>query len=372
MQVILDYSFARVRGSLRVAQVCPRYYPHIGGIETHVMEISGRLTRYGFDVDILTTDPSGKLEPVEQINGVTVRRFKSWAPHESYFYSKGLGKYLRRNVKKYDILHAHSYHALPALQVSRVAKGFFFTPHYLGRGHSFFTNLLHAMYKPVGGHMVRKASRLFCVSNYERNLLNEAWGVCKKTVLVGNGINPYEFEEAAGVEKCRNKILSVARLEKYKGMQYLIRVLTAERLAKFTLEIIGRGPYEPNLVSLARSLGVQDRVTFTSGLTRPELVKKFVEAGVFCLLSKYECSGITVMEALAAHTPCIVADESGLPEWVDNVNCFATPLPPNLPQLAKLIATVSGCKTSGVNLLTWDDVASKVIATYQELTATRV
>jgi len=155
-------------------------------------------------------------------------------------------------------------------------------------------------------------------------------------------------------------------------MQYLIRVLTAERLAKFTLEIIGRGPYEPNLVSLARSLGVQDRVTFTSGLTRPELVKKFVEAGVFCLLSKYECSGITVMEALAAHTPCIVADESGLPEWVDNVNCFATPLPPNLPQLAKLIATVSGCKTSGVNLLTWDDVASKVIATYQELTATRV
>jgi len=30
-------------------QVCQRYYPYIGGIETHVKEISERLARKGFE-----------------------------------------------------------------------------------------------------------------------------------------------------------------------------------------------------------------------------------------------------------------------------------------------------------------------------------
>ena len=29
--------------SLQIAQVCPRYYPYIGGVETHVKKISEKL-----------------------------------------------------------------------------------------------------------------------------------------------------------------------------------------------------------------------------------------------------------------------------------------------------------------------------------------
>lgn len=46
---------------MKIAQVCHRYYPYIGGVETRVEEISKRLVRKGFDVEVLTNDPSGKL-----------------------------------------------------------------------------------------------------------------------------------------------------------------------------------------------------------------------------------------------------------------------------------------------------------------------
>jgi glycosyltransferase involved in cell wall biosynthesis len=354
---------------LLIAQICPRYYPHIGGVEAHVRAISERLTRQGFDVEVLTTDPSGKLEACTSLNAVTVRRFKSWAPYDSYFFSWELGKYLARNVKKYDVVHAHSYHAFPALEAARTTNHFYLTPHYHGRGHTFFRNLLHTPYKPIARRVLKKATRIFCVSDYELTLLRENFDLGEnKAILVGNGIDPAEFQDVLGVEKSQTKILSVARLEEYKGLQYLVRALTAEGLSEFKLEIVGEGPYKPKLVELARQIKVQDRVRFSSGLPRSDLVRKYAEASVFCLLSKYEASGITVMEALAAQTPCIVANESALAEWVDNVNCFATNLPPNPTELANLISRVAGRRTEGVALPAWDDVVRKIVASYQEET----
>lgn len=47
--------------SIKVAYVCPRYYPYVGGVENHVKAIGERVTRKGIGVDILTTDASGKL-----------------------------------------------------------------------------------------------------------------------------------------------------------------------------------------------------------------------------------------------------------------------------------------------------------------------
>ena len=37
---------------MKITQVCPRYHPYIGGIETHVREISERLVKRGFELEI--------------------------------------------------------------------------------------------------------------------------------------------------------------------------------------------------------------------------------------------------------------------------------------------------------------------------------
>jgi len=120
---------------MRILQICPRYYPDIGGVEEHVKNISERLAKK-HDVTVFTTDPSRKLPKQETINGVKIRRFKSWAPNEAYYFSRELKKCLMEDSYSFDIMHAHSYHAFPALYAAQ-AKGsnkLVFTPHYHGEG----------------------------------------------------------------------------------------------------------------------------------------------------------------------------------------------------------------------------------------------
>jgi glycosyltransferase involved in cell wall biosynthesis len=73
---------------MRILQVCPTYHSHVGGIAEHARNISERLAK-DHDVTVFGTDPSGDLPKEEMINGVKVRRFRSWALGDAYwFYSE--------------------------------------------------------------------------------------------------------------------------------------------------------------------------------------------------------------------------------------------------------------------------------------------
>jgi len=354
---------------MRIAQVCPRYYPYIGGVETHVKEISERLMEKNFEVEVLTTDPSRRLPKEEAINGIYVRRFKSWAPNEAYYFSKELKKYLVRNSDSFDIVHAHSYHAFPVLYAAQTRRRnkLVFTLHYTGGGGTFFRNLLHIPYKFLGSKILKKADKIICVSNYEKRLLINRFKIGDENVIfIPNGVSLEEFE---GLEK-RNKnckaVLSVARLERYKGLQYLIGALP--KLDNYTiLEIIGKGPFKENLIKLARKLNVSTRVRFYQDLPHKELLQKYVNADVFALLSKYEAMPISLAEALAAKTPCIVSNIPFLREWIDNENCFGINYPININDLVSLIDKVIGMQIKGVRLLDWNDVVKKLEGVYSSL-----
>ncbi|MDI6640295.1 MAG: glycosyltransferase, partial [Methanocellales archaeon] len=77
----------RAKDKMKIAQVCPRYHPDIGGVETHVKEISERLVKRGFEVEVICTDPTGRLPKHEMINGVKVTRFRSIAPNDAFFFA---------------------------------------------------------------------------------------------------------------------------------------------------------------------------------------------------------------------------------------------------------------------------------------------
>ena len=291
-----------------VAQVCPRYYPYIGGVETHVKEISERLVMQNINVEVLTTDPSCKLPEEEIINGVKVRRFKSYAPGDNYHFSTQLKRYLAINSNLYDVIHAHSYHDFPALYVAKspTLKRFIFTPHYHGKGHSFFRSLLHLPYRMWGKKIFERADKVICVSNYEKNLILDHFREAKeKTIVIPNGVNLSEFPKYTKMVSSHHGkvVLYVGRLEKYKGVQNLIRVLPLLG-PNTTLQIVGNGPYKSSLVNLTKKLCQQNNVQFFERLEREELLRKYVNADVFVLLSSHEAYSICVAEALASQTPC--------------------------------------------------------------------
>jgi len=353
---------------MKILQVCPRYYPFIGGVEEHVRNISERLANR-FDLTVFTTDPIRKLPRVEVVNNVKVRRFKSWAPGEAYYFSKELKQYLIRKSNEFDIIHAHNYHAFPALYAAqaKIKNKFIFTPHFHGSGHDPLRSLLHIPYKVFGRNIFTKADKVICVSNYEKSLIMKRFKLDEeKIVVIPNGVDLNEFRGLKKAKKNCKTILCVSRLEKYKGIQYVIEVLPRLE-SDVVLEIVGKGPYKKNLVKLAKKLNVSDRVKFFKDLPRNELLQKYADADVFVLLSKHEAFGLSVAEALCAGTPCIIANTSALAEWVDGENCFGIDYPIDLDALADLIMKVVGKKVYKPAVLDWDEVANRLAELYEDV-----
>src|SRR5712664_3115918 len=94
-----------------ITYVSPRYPPYIGGVETHVAELTTRASARFGRFSVVTTDPSGGLSPRQSLgNGLTVFRVRSFAPGENYNFplSASLVKILRSCRSR--ILHLHSIH----------------------------------------------------------------------------------------------------------------------------------------------------------------------------------------------------------------------------------------------------------------------
>jgi glycosyltransferase involved in cell wall biosynthesis len=347
---------------MRIAQVCPRYSPDIGGVETHVAEISRRLVARGHDVTVLTTDPSGRLPRSEVLDGVKVLRFPAFAPGDAYYISPSLFSYLRHD-RGFDIVHAHGYHALPALFASYAsAKRFVFTPHYHGHGHTWLRNLLLRPYGVPGKRVFAKAGRVLCVSEYEKRLVCRDFpSACNKISIVPNGVNKADFNAVEPWPKGLKLILYVGRLEEYKGVQYAIRAL--KFLPWHRLLIIGKGPYKEALLQEAKAAGVQDKVAILEGQSRESLLRWYATADVFVMLSTAEAYGITVAEALSAKVPCIVAKGSALEEFVDGGSCMGVDLPIDGETLAKLIGEARFTEIPK-SVLDWDQVTERLLDAY--------
>lgn len=369
---------------MKIAQICPRYSPDIGGVETHVKEISERLVNAGHKVEVITTDPTGKFHKQETINGVKVVRFTSFAPGNAYYLAPQILFYLRS--RKYDIIHVHSYHALPAL-FAALGKGqekLVFTPHYHRSGHTPFRNLLHKPYRFLGKIIFSRADSIICVSEYEKKLVESDFKVGRKIVKIPNGINLKEFnkikhqkknsiEKNLRIEENLRKekiLLYVGRLEEYKGVQYIIQSLPA--LQEFRLKVIGKGPFESELHDIAKNLQVENKIEWLKELSREELLDCYADADIFLMPSTHEAYGITVAEALASGTPCIVAKGSALEEFVDGIHCFGLDEPSNIKSLIKLIHQADNLKNNSdfmmgkLNIYDWNQITKEIENVYRK------
>lgn len=133
--------------------------------------------------------------------------------------------------------------------------------------------------------------------------------VITKITIIPCGIDEYEFK---GKHQKSNipTIICVSRLAKYKNIKDLILAFAkVERTVdKIQLIIIGSGPQEKNLKSLAKNLKLESKARFLSNLPRKELINFYFKSSIFCLPSSVEGFGISVVEAAAAGTPYVVSD----------------------------------------------------------------
>ena len=346
---------------MKILQVTPRYPPHTGGVETHVKELSERLVQRGHEVTVVTADAGRDVSRRETRNGVVVRRCRSVAPDDAFHLAPGVSRIVART--KGDIVHAHNYHSLPMLfaAVGVTDARFVVTPHYHGESASTVRNGLLSLYRPLGGWALARADATIAVSEWERERLRIDFGV--RASVVPNGLDVAKFANAVPEKRDRPYLLCVGRLEEYKGVQHVIRALPA--LPEYDLVVAGEGPYREQLADIAVEVGVADRVQFLGYVTEQRLPGLYAAAEVHVTLSEFEAYGMTVGEALAAGTPCVVREEGALLDWTDRPGVVG--LETTTPADLRSAVCCAASRTPEGTFPTWVDVTDSISEEYARI-----
>lgn len=365
--------------SLRIGLISPRYAPAVGGVERHVEELGKGLIERGFDVEVITTDPTGRLPGQEVCDGVPVRRFRTVGGDGVYFLAPSLGAWLLKNASRFDLLHAHSYHTPLALQTAiaswHTGTPFIVTPHYHGTGHSHVRRLLHVPYRPIGKWLIRRAEAVVCVSRAECDLIRSHFGddVPCRTIPNGVALNAFWNAKVGKGSTDEFVVLCVGRLEDYKRVDRLIDALPYLPPSA-SIAIVGVGRARHGIEKRAKKLGVLDRVLFLGQLPQEQLLKWFRTADVFASLSAREAFGLTLLESAASGAAVVASDipahreVAGMlpPDRVVLVREKCEPM-----ELAAIIrrAHVSrhGLSAIDCGLPTWDQMVSRVAQCYVDV-----
>ncbi|SEO82066.1 Glycosyltransferase involved in cell wall bisynthesis [Halogranum amylolyticum] len=365
---------------MRVLQVTTRYPPHTGGVETHVAELAERLVARGHEVTVLTADARSADAPRRQRrNGVRVVRHRGVAPGGAFHVAPGVVRSVRDSDA--DVVHAHNYHSLPLLFAAvgdelgtnrRRGDGdrpLVATPHYHGASASDRRDRLLSLYRPLGGWALRRADAVVAVSDWERRALRRDFGVDAR--VIPNGLDVERFADATPADSERPYLLSVGRLETYKGVQHAIRTLT--ELPDYDLVVAGSGPDADELRRVAREAGVADRVEFLGYVADADLPGLYAGASAFVTLSGFEAYGMTVAEALAAGTPCVVREAGALVDWVEraDVVSIADGDQTNPRTVADAVEAAVLLDAPSEPLPTWEDVVAETEGVYESVVASQ-
>jgi glycosyltransferase involved in cell wall biosynthesis len=109
-------------------------------------------------------------------------------------------------------------------------------------------------------------------------------------------------------------VAGVGRFSPEKGFDVLIRAMG--KLPQARLVLFGDGEERANLESLARELGLSERVHFAGWVGSPWDLAP--EIDVFAVPSRREGFGITVVEAMMSRVPVVASAVGGIPEIVDH------------------------------------------------------
>ncbi len=359
--------------ALRIAMATPRFFPLAGGVENHVYQVASRLNHQGMEVTVLTVDPTGEMPASETINGIQVMRVKGWPQNRDFGFAPGLYRLVAEGG--WQLLHVQSYHTFVpffAMAAARHARiPYVVTFH--GGGHSSpLRNLARVPQRALLRPFLARAARLVAVARFEIDVYGRELRLPPEHfTLIPNGADLPQAPSPTAGDESQILILSVGRLEKYKGHQRAIAALPhlLEREPRVKLRIAGSGPYAEALQQLARDLNVAAQVEIGAvpPERREEMAQLVSRAALVVLLSDFETHPIAALEALALHRPVLVANNSGMKELADQgwARAIQTDSSPADTAEAMLAQIRNPYQPAEMHLPTWDECADGLASLYR-------
>jgi glycosyltransferase involved in cell wall biosynthesis len=366
----------------RVLMVCPRFLPHVGGVETHTYEVGRRLARYDVVVDVITIDETRALPPFEEIDGLSIRRLSSITASGEARIAPSLVKEISKG--NWDLIHIQHFHAgvAPLALWAALRKRIPTVITFHGGGQRHWARLRLWPPQPtliapfvldLSRFLLRKAHGLIGVAEFEIEDLVRRIGVPRERfTLIPNGFELPRTPRRVRMRDAQSPhLVSIGRLARHKGHDRVLEafphVLSARPRAR--LWFAGTGPLEEELRRRSVELGVADRVEISSipSNQRDVLATRLIHMDVLVSMSDFEAHPLSVIEALALGVSAVVADDkAGLSELAGKglarmVETHASP-----KELSAAILTALDLPTKGTlpTFPTWDDCARRICEVY--------
>ena len=312
----------------------------VGGISSHVFNLSSALAQRNVTVHVVTCDFPGTPD-YEQIGNIKVYRFNSKIPSPSF-----LGWIFSMNQamvekatdvindlnEEVDVIHAHDWLVAEAgIRVSNAfSKPLVSTIHATEMGRR---NGIHNDYQrtinEVEQHLVDQSHELICCSKYMADQISSAFNIHEKRLnVIPNGVDANRFGLRVDTTQIRKRyakngervVSFVGRLVYEKGVHVLIGAVpkVLEKIPRVNFVIVGEGGMKDYLAKEAWDFGVADHIFFTGFVDEKTLISIYQASDAAVFPSLYEPFGITALEAMAAKTPIVVSDTGGLAEIIDH------------------------------------------------------
>ena len=295
------------------------YRPEIGGPATYIPALADKLTNDGSKVEVLTLRNSNAKDLSEKWSmnyiirdqKLPIRFFKTFMK-------------IRTLAKSADVVFANglfqeSATAIMFMKKRSVAKvvgdPVWERARNKGRtkldivafNHSKL-NLNQRFQRRFIGWSLNRFDVITCPSAELKTLI-QLWGVSRPIEFIPNGV---EIAQVSNLDK-EFDLVSVCRLVTWKNLDKLIRACAS---TNSTLAIVGSGPEEANLKSLALSLNAN--VIFMGQVSEDKVNAVLEKSKIFALLSDYEGLSFSLLQAMAAGLPSIVSTAKGNTDVISN------------------------------------------------------
>ena len=317
-----------------------------GGMSVYIRELSRQLGRRGHRVDIFTRADDHSDERIVELAGNVrlvhlhingngaVAKEHLFPQLPAYF--QAMDEFAAGQSGFYDLIHSHYW--LSGELGSRARKHWnlphVFMYHTIGiaKNEACSEEKESPLRLAAEERLGRSCQRLLTAAETDRQLLKRLYGVTDgKIGVVPCGVNfdlfrPWEINTARhriGVDPHLPMVLYVGRFAPVKGLNRLLKAIARlqDHRGLQLVMVGGDGHGDPaarNLRSLARQLGIADRVKFAGRVAQEDLPPYYSAADALVVSSYYESFGLVALESLACNTPVVTTRVGAMESIIEN------------------------------------------------------
>lgn len=186
------------------------------------------------------------------------------------------------------------------------------------------TILLHT-YRSLEKYCLKKCDYVLFCSDYTQQRMETYYRVYRPghffTLYPGIDLSAFTYKDPQEIKHTTAKVLFIKTNWEAGGLDLLIGALNQLKHIYFELTVAGPSPNEKDGVFSRYHPAKNVAVQFLGRVDHAQIPGLMVAADLFCLPSRKEALGITILEALASGTPVIASGVGGMAEALDHGRC---------------------------------------------------